>query len=139
MVEQFDLQCNNGFMIERKWLNPWLLALQLGHKKYSMVEKNTTTKMRVLNVSSNQFQVKEGGIKEGFVDIRNKTCSCRVFQVDQFVCAHAIVVCLYFWVDPISFCSCYYTKETLVMTYSAPIIPVGDMANWEITADVQTM
>ena len=83
--------------------------------------------------------MKEGGIKEGFVDIRNKTCSCRVFQVDQFVCAHAIAVCLYFRVDPISFCSCYYTKETLVMTYSELIIPVGNMANWEITADVQTL
>ena len=41
------------------------------------------------------MHMKEGGIKESFVDIRNNACSCRVFQVDQFVCAHAIVVCLY--------------------------------------------
>ena len=32
------------------------------------------------------MHTKEGGVNEGFVDIRNKTCSCSVFQVDQFVC-----------------------------------------------------
>ena len=44
--------------------------------------KDIATKMCVLNISDHQFQVKESGIKEGFVDIRNKTCNCRVFQVD---------------------------------------------------------
>ena len=34
-------------------------------------------------------------MKEGLVNIMEKTCSFRVFQLNQFVCAHAIVVCLY--------------------------------------------
>ena len=49
------------------------------------------------------------------------------------------MVYLYVRVDAISFCSRYYKNETLLMAYSEPIIPVGDMANWEITADVQTL
>ena len=31
-----------------------------------------------------------GGIKEEMVNLCNKTCSCRVFQLDQLVYAHAI-------------------------------------------------
>ena len=49
-------------------------------------------------------------MKEGLVNIMDKTCSCRVFQFDQFVCAHAITICLYLRVDPISHCSHHYTS-----------------------------
>lgn len=44
--------------------------------------KDIATKMCVLNVFDHQFQVKECVIKESFLDIRNKTCNYRVFQVD---------------------------------------------------------
>ena len=68
-----------------------------------------------------------------------KTCSFRVFQLDQFVCAHAIAVCLYFWVDPISVCSHYYTTEALLMAYSEPVIPLDEMAKWKIPENIQMM
>ena len=45
-------------------------------------------------VSLHRFQVVGGGIKEGLADIQKKTCSYRVFQLDQLVCAHAIAACL---------------------------------------------
>ena len=45
------------------------LSYNFGTKKYDG-RKNIATKMHVLNVSDHQFQAKECGIKEGFVDIR---------------------------------------------------------------------
>ena len=80
-------------------------------------------RMTVCLVSQYQFHVLGGGIKEGIVDIRNKTYSCRVFQLDQLICAHAIAACLTIRVDYISLCSKFYTKEPLVMTYAQPIKP----------------
>ena len=80
-------------------------------------------KMTICPVSQHQFHVLGGSIKEGIVDIHERTCSCRVFQLDQLVYARAITVCLTVRVDYISF----YSKESLVMTYAELVEPVGDM------------
>ncbi|KAH9688588.1 SWIM-type domain-containing protein [Citrus sinensis] len=40
-------------------------------------------RMIVRPVSPHRFQVIGGGLKEGLVDLQKKTCSCRVFQLDQ--------------------------------------------------------
>ena len=56
-----------------------------------VIERRTMAKrMIVRSVSLHRFQVVGGGIKECLVDIQNRTCSCRVFQFDQLVCAHAL-------------------------------------------------
>ncbi|XP_024039351.1 uncharacterized protein LOC112097984 [Citrus clementina] len=78
-----------------------------------------------------------GGMKEGIVDIHERICSCRVFQLDQLVCAHAIAVCLSVRVDYISLCSDYYSKHSLVMAYAEPVEPVGDMTDWDILEEIQ--
>ena len=76
-------------------------------------------RMTVCLVSQYQFHVLGGGIKDGIVDIRNKTYSCRVFQLDQLICAHAITTCLTVRVDYRSLCSDFYTKESLAMDYAS--------------------
>ncbi|KAH9728024.1 SWIM-type domain-containing protein [Citrus sinensis] len=57
------------------------------------------------------FQVIGGGLKEELVDLQKRTCSCRVFQLDQLVCAHAI----------------------------AALELVGDVADWEVPDEIQEM
>ncbi|KAH9647176.1 SWIM-type domain-containing protein [Citrus sinensis] len=86
-------------------------------------------RMIVRPVAQYRFHVLSGGIKEGIVDIREKTCSCRVFQLDQLVCAHAIAAFITVRVDYISLCSEFYTQESLVTAYAQPVEPVGDMAD----------
>ena len=85
--------------------------------------------MIVRPVSPHHFQVIGGGLKEGFVDLQKKTYSCRVFQLDQLVCAHAIATCLTHRVDFINLCSYFYTTESLAMAYAQPVEPVGDVAD----------
>ncbi|KAH9674858.1 glucomannan 4-beta-mannosyltransferase 9 [Citrus sinensis] len=94
-------------------------------------------RMTVRPVSQHRFHVLGGGMKEGIVDIHERTCSCRVFQLDQLVCAHAIAACLIVRVDYISLCSDYYSKDSLVMAYAEPVEPVGDMTDWDIPEEIQ--
>ncbi|KAH9728017.1 SWIM-type domain-containing protein [Citrus sinensis] len=94
-------------------------------------------RMTVRPVSQYRFHVLGGGMKEGIVDIHERTCSCRVFQLDQLVCAHAIAACLIVRVDYISLCSDYYSKDSLVMAYAEPVEPVGDMTDWDIPEEIQ--
>ncbi|KAH9671275.1 SWIM-type domain-containing protein [Citrus sinensis] len=96
-------------------------------------------RMIVLPVSPHRFQVIGGGLKEGLVDLQKRTCSCRVFQLDQLVCAHAIAACLTHRVDFINLCSDFYTTESLAMAYAQPVEPVGDVADWEVPDEIQEM
>ncbi|KAH9693486.1 SWIM-type domain-containing protein [Citrus sinensis] len=86
-------------------------------------------RMIVRPVSPHRFQVVGGGLKEGLVDLQKRICSCRVFQLDQLVCAHAIAACLTHRVDFINLCSDFYTTESLAMAYAQPVEPVGDVAD----------
>ena len=94
-------------------------------------------RMIIRPMSQHQFHVLGGVIKEGIIDIHNKTCSCRVFQLDQLVCAHGIVVYPIVQVDYISLCSNFYFKELLVMAYTQQVEPVCDMADWKIPAEIR--
>ncbi|KAH9718026.1 SWIM-type domain-containing protein [Citrus sinensis] len=94
-------------------------------------------RMTVRPVSQHRFHVLGGGMKEGIVDIYERTCSCRVFQLDQLVCAHAITACLRVRVDYISLCSDYYSKDSLVMAYAEPVELIGDMTDWDIPEAIQ--
>lgn len=77
-----------------------------------------------------------GDIKQGIVNIHNKTCSYRVFQLNQLVCEYATTACLTVRVDYINLCSNYYSKESLVMAHTQSTESVGDMANWKISAKI---
>ncbi|KAH9671519.1 SWIM-type domain-containing protein [Citrus sinensis] len=96
-------------------------------------------RMIVRPVSPHRFQVIGGGLKKGLVDLQKRTCSCRVFQLDQLVCAHAIAACLTHRVDFINLCSDFYTTESLAMAYAQPVEPVGDVTDWEVPDEIQEM
>ncbi|XP_024034810.1 uncharacterized protein LOC127899106 [Citrus sinensis] len=105
-----------------------------------VTERRTIAKrMIVRSVSPHRFQVIGGGLKEGLVDLQKKTCSCRVFQLDQLVCSHAIAACLADRVDYINLCSDFYTTEWLAMAYAQPVESVGDVADWEVPDEIQEM
>ncbi|KAH9670724.1 SWIM-type domain-containing protein [Citrus sinensis] len=96
-------------------------------------------RMIVRPVSPHRFQVVDGGIKEGLVDLQKKTCSCIVFQLDQLVCVHAIAACLTVRVDFINLCSDFYITESLAMAYAQPVEPIGNVADWEVQDEIQEM
>ena len=93
-------------------------------------------RMTVRPVSQHRFHVLGGGMKEGIIDIHERTCSYRVFQLDQLVCVHVIAAYLTICVDYISLYSDYYSKDSLVMAYAEPVEPVGDMTDWDIPEEI---
>jgi len=52
-------------------------------------------------------------------------CSCRVWDVEEIPCAHAIVVLRMLNLDTYSYVSEFYYRETLSATYNGCIQPVG--------------
>ncbi|XP_015383313.1 uncharacterized protein LOC107175922 [Citrus sinensis] len=101
--------------------------------------KTIAERMIVRPVSSHRFQVVGDKIKEYLLDLQKKTCSCRVFQLDQLVCAHAIAACLIVRVDFINICSDFYTIESLAIVYAQPVELVGDVDDSEVPNEIQEM
>ena len=101
--------------------------------------KDQAERMNVRQMSKHKFQVWDGSVNKGLVDIHCRTCSCRIFQLDQFVCAHAITVCLHAQVDYIDICSHFYSEESLLKAYVVPINPVDDIDSWKVPPYIQQL
>ncbi|KAL5582777.1 hypothetical protein UlMin_015219 [Ulmus minor] len=65
---------------------------------------------------------------EGVVDIFNKTCTCKEFDIDKLPCVHAVAAVHHAQVSVYSLVSPYYTKEYYVLAYSETIYPVGSQS-----------
>ena len=96
-------------------------------------------RMIVRPVFLHRFQVIGGGLKEGLADLQKRTCSYKVFQLDQLVCAYTIAACLIHRVDFINLCLDFYTTESLAMAYGQPVETVGNVADWEVPYEIQEM
>ncbi|KAL5575228.1 hypothetical protein UlMin_016927 [Ulmus minor] len=80
----------------------------------------------------------KGGELEGVVDIFNKTCTCKEFDIDKLPCVHAIAAAHHAQVSVYSPVSPYYTKEYYALAYGETIYPVGSQSQWDIPNEVTT-
>ncbi|KAL5548406.1 hypothetical protein UlMin_003637 [Ulmus minor] len=80
----------------------------------------------------------KGGELEGVVDIFNKTCTCKEFDIDKLPCVHAIAAAHHTQVSVYSLVSPYYTKEYYVLAYGETIYPVGSQSQWDVPNEVAT-
>ena len=73
------------------------------------------------------------------VNLKDKTCSCRRFDLDQIPCRHALAVIAKKRLGAYSYCSHYYTKEELLASYEETIRPLGNPKTWSIPNEVKSM
>ncbi|KAL5578638.1 hypothetical protein UlMin_011080 [Ulmus minor] len=88
---------------------------------------------RILNPVT--YHVK-GGELEGVVDIFNKMCTCKEFDIDKLPCVHAIAAAHHAQVSVYSLVSPYYTKEYYVLAYGETIYPVESQSQWDVPNEV---
>lgn len=78
-----------------------------------------------------KYQVVDGDVNE-IVNLLSKTCSCLVWQYDEFPCSHAIAALWKKNLSPVDYVSTYYTKITYKETYSLTVNPLGDKSFWDV-------
>ncbi|OIT30884.1 hypothetical protein A4A49_65622 [Nicotiana attenuata] len=79
--------------------------------------------------------VYEEGIRY-MVNLGNRTCSCKRFEMDEIPCPHALAIVTSKGMDPYEFCSIYYTKGYLMKTYEEYVHPIPSERNWNIPTDI---
>ncbi|KAL5564231.1 hypothetical protein UlMin_027395 [Ulmus minor] len=80
----------------------------------------------------------KGGELEGVVDIFNKTCTCKEFDIDKLPCVHAVAAAHHAQVSVYNLVSPYYTKEYYLLAYGETIYPVGSQSQWDVPNEVVT-
>ena len=89
-------------------------------------QSEIASKMLVSPINPNQYRVVGSNEMEGLVDLSNKTCTCRKFDLNQFPCVHAIAANMRRHIPFHIMTSRYYYAETLRVAYAESIFPVGD-------------
>ena len=86
--------------------------------------------LQVNAINDVEFQVIDGR-KQFIVRLDCKSCTCRVWDLDEIPCAHALAVLRGRNMNTYSFVSKYFLSSTLISTYTGSVRPVGNHANWK--------
>ncbi|XP_075087491.1 uncharacterized protein LOC107769006 [Nicotiana tabacum] len=70
------------------------------------------------------------------VCLRERTCSCRRFQLDQIPCPHAWVILRSKNLEGEDYCFMYYNNEYMLKAYDIPFYPLPDKSTWTIPVEV---
>ncbi|XP_022867469.1 uncharacterized protein LOC111387164, partial [Olea europaea var. sylvestris] len=106
--------------------------------KYEKLLREMSNDVRNLKVSPAShalFEVRDNS-SSYMIDITLHTCSCRMFQVDQLPCPHALAVIATLKLNVYDFCSMYYTRDAYLNTYKETVFPLGNKSEWNLPEDV---
>ncbi|KAL5550262.1 hypothetical protein UlMin_000438 [Ulmus minor] len=75
--------------------------------------------------------------KNGVVDLDRQTCTCRLFQLEQLPCVHAMIAIRHRKCDVYEFCSDYYSSACWKATYVGVVYPLHHQGDWVVPNDVR--
>ncbi|XP_075088185.1 uncharacterized protein LOC142170229 [Nicotiana tabacum] len=105
----------------------------LGHKYNKELEDNSTLSQKLrVRASTDHIHTVLDGVKRYIVCLENKKCSCGQFQLDELPCAHALAALRHRNETYENYCSPYYTRKSLLLTYDMPVNPLPDEGKWEV-------
>ncbi|CAL8992349.1 unnamed protein product [Prunus brigantina] len=61
------------------------------------------------------------------VDLEQRTCSCRLWQIDGFPCTHSVAAILEKKDSVYDYVECYYRTDYFRKAYECPIFPIPDI------------
>ena len=87
---------------------------------------------KVVPSGESRFEVRNG--YQGFkVDEKERTCSCRAWQLSGIPCQHGIAVIYFLHKEPYEYLSRWYSKEVFMSAYNHYIQSMNGMDQWPAT------
>ncbi|XP_073119754.1 uncharacterized protein [Henckelia pumila] len=126
-----------------KWFNKHRKAassatMTLTPSTEAILRANFTVSQRLKASQLNAFEYQVfGDGKNEVVNLSDKSCSCRVFQVDKLPYAHAIAAIYFAKLDLYDFCSPYYLSQMWALAYAGTIYLVPISSEWNIPNDLR--
>ncbi|KAK9065818.1 hypothetical protein SSX86_015219 [Deinandra increscens subsp. villosa] len=86
---------------------------------------------KVSGIDPTHFQVADR-FRTGLVDLDDRTCSCRVWQLSGLPCGHVIAVSRFLkQTDVSNLAMVWFTRDVYKLTYTHSIKPLPDESEWE--------
>lgn len=76
------------------------------------------------------------GITQFTVCLHQRTCTCGRFQLDELPCPHALAVLTIKHTGYEKYCSAYYTRKNLLLTYQFQMDPLPNESTWNTPTHV---
>ena len=84
-----------------------------------------------------EFEVIDRDGQSWAVNLTNKTCTCRMFQIDNFICPHGIACCRFRNYVVEDYISLFYSTDYWKSSYTGVIHPHGNVESWLIPDNVK--
>ncbi|XP_013713638.1 uncharacterized protein LOC106417370 [Brassica napus] len=91
--------------------------------------------LEVSKINDSEFEVK-GDTRDQVVNFQTRHCSCFVFDVEKFPCAHAIAAANAGNKHENDYVDEFFSNERFTLAYSETVYPVGDKTYWNISPHV---
>ncbi|KAK3225663.1 hypothetical protein Dsin_005525 [Dipteronia sinensis] len=88
-------------------------------------------------IDFDRFKV-EDQWKEAIIDLEQRSCSCREWDLDELLCIHAMTVQTFKGMPINALCSDFFTTGWLKQAYAMAMNPVPKPKVWDIADDVRT-
>ncbi|XP_042059595.1 uncharacterized protein LOC121804120 [Salvia splendens] len=136
-VKEFSLHtlvvmCSSTTSIRGQWIRSYDHAVPLVIKE--LVDKwyARASSWRATWNGQSSYQV-TGPSGQYVVNVRDFTCSCRLWQLTGILCTHAIATINKNGDDVTLFVSRYYLKSTMIMLYENVLYSINGVDNWPNT------
>ncbi|XP_060178029.1 uncharacterized protein LOC132607964 [Lycium barbarum] len=91
---------------------------------------------KLVETSTEYVYTVNDGPRRFIIDLKKKTCSCRMFQLDEIPCSHAWAVLKNKNLTADVYCSDLFKPETVVNTYDVPVDPLPDETEWNVPKSI---
>ncbi|XP_060200140.1 uncharacterized protein LOC132628373 [Lycium barbarum] len=109
----------------------------LSRRYQDMLSMNEYKSLRMrVEASTEYVYTVNDGPQRFIIDLKRKTCSCRMFQMDKIPCSHAWVVLKSKNLTADAYCSELFKPNTVVNTYDVPIDPLPDESEWNVPTHI---
>lgn len=129
MLEEIRVKMMKRIGDLREFSNTWIT--DISPMSLKILQENIQKSMQC-NLTWNGergFEIKHHGFTHT-VDIVNRRCSCRSWQLRGIPCPHGVAALHYKNLEPIHYVASCYSKETYLSTYAHFIQPMNNMKMW---------
>ncbi|XP_070005135.1 uncharacterized protein [Nicotiana sylvestris] len=125
-------------MLLERWTKEKLLKAKgtftyLGYKFNKELDENNTLSQKLrVRASTDHLHTVLDGVKQYIMCLETKKCSCGKFQLDELPCAHALAALRHRKETYENYCSPYYTRKSILLTYEMPVNPLPDESKWDV-------
>ncbi|XP_060200290.1 uncharacterized protein LOC132628528 [Lycium barbarum] len=122
--------------VNRGWTMTSNIAECINGKLVAARELHIFDFLEEVEASTEYVYTVNDGPRRFIIDLRKKTCSCRMFQLDEIPCSHAWAVLKNKNLTADAYCLELCKPETVMNTYDVPVDPFPDETEWNVPKNI---